>query len=109
MSPRELNDYKFDFFDIYEEEHQDICEEYWDKFCLDKHKIGGHPNFVQADPRHQYDKEQEEYILLFQMDTDKSSSIYICWGDGGIGNFFIKPSALAKLDFSEVLYNWDCG
>ena len=104
-----LSDYKFDFFGIYEEEYQDICDEYWDKFCLDKHKIGGHPNFVQEDPRYKYNQEQEEYILLFQIDTDNSAAIDICWGDGGIGNFFIKPSSLEKLDFSEVLYNWDCG
>ena len=37
-----LNDYKFDFFGIYEEEYQDVCKEYRDKFCLDKHNIGGH-------------------------------------------------------------------
>ena len=27
---------------------------------------------------------------------------------GFIGNFFIKPEKLKALDFSDVLYNWDC-
>ncbi|NEO53661.1 MAG: DUF1963 domain-containing protein [Okeania sp. SIO3B5] len=32
----------------------------------------------------------------------------MCWEDTGIGDFFIKPSQLKVLDFSTVLYNWDC-
>ena len=31
------------------------------------------------------------------------------WGDAGIGAFFCSPEALAARDFSDVLYNWDCG
>ena len=45
------------------------------------------------------------YILLFQMDSKGNKSIDIMWGDGGVGNFFIKQSALQKLDFGRVLYN----
>ena len=33
----------------------------------------------------------------------------ICWGDLGVGNFFINREALKRRDFSRVLYNWDCG
>ena len=29
-------------------------------------------------------------------------------GGSGVCNFFIKPEALRALDFSDVLYNWDC-
>ncbi|MBF2021309.1 MAG: DUF1963 domain-containing protein [Hydrococcus sp. C42_A2020_068] len=29
-------------------------------------------------------------------------------GDIGVCNFWIKESALRELDFSKVLYNWDC-
>ena len=32
----------------------------------------------------------------------------ITWGDAGIANFFIRQSALKNLDFTDVLYNWDC-
>jgi len=31
------------------------------------------------------------------------------WGDCGVGNFFINIEDLKNLDFSDVLYNWDCG
>ena len=30
------------------------------------------------------------------------------WGDCGVGNFFINAEDLKRLDFSNVLYNWDC-
>jgi uncharacterized protein YwqG len=42
------------------------------------------------------------------MDTDGNETIDILWGDTGVGNFFIDESALRQLDFSKVLYNWDC-
>ncbi|MEL6579758.1 MAG: DUF1963 domain-containing protein [Cyanobacteria bacterium J06621_12] len=47
--------------------------------------------------------------LLFQMDSVRSEAIDITWADGGIANFFIKRSHLQKLNFTQVLYNWDCG
>jgi uncharacterized protein YwqG len=73
------------------------------------HKIGGFPYFVQSDPREALANAGEAYELLFQLDTDsKEGRFDIMWGDAGIGNFFITPSALARLDFSGVLYNWDC-
>jgi uncharacterized protein YwqG len=73
------------------------------------HKIGGYPCFVQSDPRELLANAGEAYELLFQLDTDsKEGRFDIMWGDAGIGNFFIKPSALARRDFSDVIYNWDC-
>jgi uncharacterized protein YwqG len=69
------------------------------------HKIGGYANFTQEDIR-SYKKELQDYVLLFQIDSDYENGI--CWGDAGVGNFFIKPNDLAKLDFTKVLYNWDC-
>lgn len=75
------------------------------------HKIGGYPNFTQEDPR--FNPQYKDYILLLQIDSDYNngwgSEHEICWGDAGIGNFFIHPAKLQALDFSEVLYNWDCG
>jgi uncharacterized protein YwqG len=32
----------------------------------------------------------------------------VSFGDSGVANFFISPSDLERLDFSRVLYTWDC-
>ncbi len=72
------------------------------------HKIGGYPYFTQSDPRN--DEELEKYdFLLFQLDTDDDErGDRVMWGDSGIGNFFINTEKLKNLDFSDILYNWDC-
>ena len=75
------------------------------------HKIGGYPDFTQDDVRKyssNSDHKQKPDLLLFQMDTDGNETVDIMWGDTGVGNFFIDESALRELDFSKVLYNWDC-
>ncbi|MEG4808351.1 YwqG family protein [Microcoleus sp. F8-D3] len=75
------------------------------------HKIGGYPDFTQEDVRKyssKYDRQHKSDILLFQIDTERNNTVDIMWGDMGICNFFIDESALRKLDFSKVLYNWDC-
>jgi uncharacterized protein YwqG len=109
-APITICDRKFDIFPIDEmyKNERNIWDEYFDKFCLGGHKIGGYPNFVQNDPRDPQKENEEPYILLLQIDSDRSKTIDIMWGDVGIGNFFIKKSALQKLDFSDVWYNWDC-
>lgn len=65
-------------------------------------RLGGYAYFTQYDPR----EEDSKSILLFQMG---SHSLNIMWGDAGVGNFFIRPEDLARLDFTRVMYNWDCG
>lgn len=74
------------------------------------HWLFGYAYFTQSDPR-EYMPELEEHILLFQMDSDfgKDQDYEIMWGDVGVGNFFITPDDLKALDFSKVVYNWDCG
>ena len=74
-----------------------------------QHQIGGFPNFTQSDVRRVGD------VLLFQMDSElgkgengKGDDWEILWGDCGIANFFISRADLKNLDFSNVLYNWDC-
>ncbi|MEG4912907.1 YwqG family protein [Microcoleus sp. B7-D4] len=92
--------------------NQEIEDEYLKISSFCGHKIGGYPDFVQNDVREyssKCDREHKSDILLFQMDTDCNETVDIMWGDGGIGNFFIDESALRELDFSKVLYNWDCG
>lgn len=79
----------------------DIIEEYVEKNTGAGHKMGGYPHFTQEDARDSfYD------VLLFQLDSDKNKGIM--WGDMGVANFFIDTEDLAALDFSDVLYNWDC-
>ncbi|MGK7931702.1 MAG: YwqG family protein [Microcystaceae cyanobacterium] len=83
-----------------------FTQSFWIKRC--EHQLGGYPNFIQEDPR--FNLDYQDYILLLQIDSDYGRPVGqdICWGDAGIGNFFIKPTQLKALDFSEVLYNWDC-
>ena len=73
------------------------------------HKLGGYPEFIQDDPRYELAEDKENYQLLLQIDSQfLSNNQEICWGDAGICNFFIQPCMLKKLDFSKILYNWDC-
>lgn len=65
-------------------------------------KLLGYPAFCQQDPREENDGRE---ILLFQLSSETDN---VCIGDAGIMNFFISPEDLKKLDFSNVLYNWDC-
>ena len=71
--------------------------------------ISGYPIFTQEDPR--YDKRYQEHnIVLFELDsyTSKDRKIDIMWGDCGTGSFLIRLEDLKKLDFSNVVYNYDC-
>jgi uncharacterized protein YwqG len=91
--------------------NSEIRKEYLEISSFFGHKIGGYPDFTQEDVRKHSsnsDQKQKPDILLFQMDTDGNETIDILWGDTGVGNFFIDESALRELDFSKVLYNWDC-
>lgn len=67
-------------------------------------RIGGYPNFTQADPR-DYNKKLENLDeLLLQIDSENG----ILWGDCGIANMFINKNKLDKLNFKEVFFTWDC-
>jgi uncharacterized protein YwqG len=110
-APIGVFDYQFDaifkpeFADRSEEEYWDFVEEYEEFFEVGSHQIGGYPYFTQSDPRENLASE-ETYHLLLQIDSTDDDKLM--WGDAGIGNFFIKLSALKNLDFTDVLYNWDC-
>ncbi|MCC3407612.1 MAG: DUF1963 domain-containing protein [Microcoleus sp. PH2017_10_PVI_O_A] len=96
-----------DFYKLFREDDE-VRDNYINLCVPHGHKIGGyHGSFQSNDPR--LDCESDPYILLFQMDSDGNDAIDIMWGDGGVGNFFVKESALQKLDFSDVVYEWDCG
>ncbi len=112
LEPVSSHDYQFkeylgqtpsQFFDTLNEDIEDF---YIDNFSGIGHKLGGYAFFTQCDPR-EYKKEYRNYdILLLQIDTDEH--LDIIWGDSGVANFFITKKDLDKLDFSNVLYNWDC-
>lgn len=75
------------------------------------HKIGGFPDFTQGDPRDGgiEDGEESYDFLLLQIDSDYDGvTDNIMWGDSGICNFFISSEKLRRLDFSDIIYNWDC-
>lgn len=82
-------------------------DDFWDKYHEEinptGHKIGGYAHFTQEDPRGL--GKFEDYILLLQIDSEDDK---VCWGDVGVGNWFIREEDLLRLDFSRVLYNWDC-
>lgn len=91
---------------LYSEELCDYVEKKIDEH-ISSTQIGGYPFFTQWDPRNK--DELEDYtILLLQINSDYSSDYEILWGDTGVANFFIKKEQLESLDFSEVLYTWDC-
>ncbi|MCU5733554.1 YwqG family protein [Bacillus pacificus] len=113
--PVTSGDYRFekifsediDWEEIVDEENNTELGELYDDLCKDQgHKIGGYPFFTQTDPREWEEKYQQHDILLLQIDTD--DSLNIMWGDSGVANFFIKKEDLLNLDFSNVIYNWDC-
>lgn len=86
-------------------------DNYENFFCATNgHWVGGYPYFTQEDPR--YGDAVEMYdTLLFQLDTDDRldrTGKMVMWGDSGVGAFFINSQMLARLDFSDILYNWDC-
>jgi uncharacterized protein YwqG len=107
-------DYQFEelvgseIWDILAEDGDSFWSLYAERFGSG-HRLGGNPDFCQWDPRASMPRE-EEFVLLLQIDSDGSAleKIYIEWSDLGVGNFFIKKSDLQKLDFSQVLYHWDC-
>ncbi|MBP1544298.1 MAG: DUF1963 domain-containing protein [Oscillospiraceae bacterium] len=71
-------------------------------------KTGGSPFFTQDDPRGYNEDYAKCDTLLFQLDSEGDGEDEIMWGDCGVGNFFISAEDLKRLDFSRVLYTWDC-
>ena len=88
-----------------EEQFKIIQDELWGTACS---QLLGHPFFTQEDVR----EEGSRYdTLLFQLDSETvDEEDIVMWDDMGVGvgNFFINAEDLKRLDFSNVLYNWDC-
>jgi uncharacterized protein YwqG len=107
-----IGDYNFErllgkeFMSQFGDAEEQVKQEFWDQANAQGHKIGGYAYFTQDDIRH-CAPEGEDWVLLLQMDTD--DAVDILWGDAGVGGFFIKRGDLQRRDFSQVIYNWDCG
>ena len=87
--------------EVFGEDQYALLEEEY--FYSENSHLLGHPFFTQADIRERgwrYD------TLLFQLDSETVD--IVMWGDMGVGNFFINAEDLKRLDFSNVVYNWDC-
>ncbi len=103
--PIPWDDYRFNnvYSDITLTDEED--DDYMENLNIDGCKIGGYATFTQDDPRD--DKELNNFdTLLLQLDCEKECDVM--FGDSGIANFFINEEDLKKLDFTKVLYNWDC-
>lgn len=70
-------------------------------------RIGGYSRVEQEDPRLQFP--DEDWLLLFSLDSESNSKYAVGWGGGGVGNFYTRRDDLARRDFSRVMYYWDFG
>lgn len=79
--------------------------------------MGGYPVFTQDDPREGIDRRAHFDRVLFELLSMEGEEINswgghdydIIWGDVGTGTFLIPADKLKACDFSDVLYNYDCG
>ena len=96
------------FYDLPDEIFENVVDIHDGSDCA--HQLGGYPYFTQYDPR--YERESTELTkyteVLFQIDSQFDTEWDMCWGDAGVRNFFISREDLEALDFSDLLYNFDC-
>ena len=100
------------FYDMYDADRP-LSEAIYQARATVGTRMGGYPHFEQEDLRGYEDNGLSGHtVLLFQSDSENGGEGWenmVCWGDAGVANFFITPEDLARRDFSNVLYNWDCG
>ena len=96
------------FYDLPDEIFENVVDIHDGSDCA--HQLGGYPYFTQYDPRYERDStELTKYTeVLFQIDSQLDTEWDMCWGDAGVRNFFISREDLEALDFSDLLYNFDC-
>ncbi|MCC3527597.1 MAG: DUF1963 domain-containing protein [Microcoleus sp. PH2017_22_RUC_O_B] len=92
------------FFEVMSADNYKVFDWYYANLYEIHHKIGGYAYFTQTDPREYTPQYQDHKVVLLHMISDDE----FCWGDGGVGNFLIRAEDLEKLDFSQVIYNYDC-
>lgn len=96
------------FYDLPDEIFENVVDIHDGPDCA--HQLGGYPYFTQYDPRYEFDSaELAKYTeVLFQIDSQFDTEWDLCWGDAGVRNLFISRENLEALDFSDLLYNFDC-
>lgn len=96
------------FYDLPDEIFENVVDIHDGPDCA--HQLGGYPYFTQYDPRYEFDSaELAKYTeVLFQIDSQFDTKWDLCWGDAGVRNLFISRENLEALDFSDLLYNFDC-
>ncbi|MBW9158487.1 YwqG family protein [Clostridium tagluense] len=103
--PVSWSDYRFDNMYNNISLTEEGIDDYIEKLDADGCKIGAYPTFTQGDPREDENIRTFDTLLL-QLDCEKECGLM--FGDSGVGNFFINEEDLKKLDFTKILYNWDC-
>ena len=96
--------------DLYDDLENDVYSTLFKSFEGVQHAIGAYPTFTQWDPRN-HDNTEDYDVMLLQIESmwsNDSNENEIMWGDSGVANFFINSEKLEKLDFNDVLFNWDC-
>lgn len=95
--------------DLYDDLDNDVYSTLFKSFEGVQHAIGAYPTFTQWDPRNPDDTAAYDIMLLQieSMWSNDSNENKIMWGDSGVANFFIDSKKLEKLDFTDVLFNWD--
>ena len=68
------------------------------------HWVGGHPTFIQADPRIENPECRHLDRVVFHLGYDDDIKL----GDSGVLNVMISRDALAKRDFQSAYLTWDC-
>lgn len=72
----------------------------------------GYPQFARKDPRKKEEHFRQYDRLLFQFDVHyldrEQNDYYFEYGGCGVANFFIRSEDLINLDFSHVMYHWEC-
>jgi uncharacterized protein YwqG len=109
LAPKRMSvtptDYHFELMlpDLSSTTNPEGYDDYDSKAVKSGHRFGGYPYFIQQDPR--LNQLFADYVLLFQIDSYEP---YWSWGSNGVATFLIHPDDFSKLDFSKVLFYWDC-
>ncbi len=69
-------------------------------------RLGGYPTFSQDDPRAAGAGGSKGLGDLTLLTLDSTTGLM--WGDAGAAQFLMHEDDLLRLDFSKVVYNWDC-
>lgn len=77
------------------------------RYSLRGNKLGGYAWNTQDDPRCREGLGKYDTLLL-QIDSVYRGDCRISFGDAGVALFLIPSDKLKALDFSDVLFWWDC-